>query len=1132
MKKKLFSPRERKWYLSLKTLLRMKLMAFLFFVSIFATTANSYSQQSRFDLNVSSVTIEDVINEIKSKSDLQFFFSNDDFDISRKVDLKVKNGSVDEILDQILESSEMSYKIVDNAVIISKAEVNPSVSNIQQSKSVTGKITDGNGDPLPGVTIVIKGTTQGTITDFDGIYSISEVPNGAVLVATFIGMRSQEVTINGRSSIDFTMEEEAIGLDEIIAIGYGVQKKSSLTGSISQVKNEDVSNRTITSAEQALQGKIAGVQIITTSGAPGSTPLIRVRGYSSNSDMSPLYVVDGITVSDISNIEPNDIESMEVLKDASAAAIYGAQAGNGVVLITTKKGKAGANEWGQISYDFQYSSQSVASTPNLMNASQYAEYMVDGGYFSQSTVDTYWDGVTNTDWINTMFKSSLMKKHSLSFSNGNDKSSFYTSLSYLDNNGIQVGDLDVYTRLTGMINADYKIKPWIKISTNNNIERGTTKNGGGSVLGDVFLMDPLTAQAYSESELPANMQSVLNSGWNILQNEDDEYYSISNFYGFNNPLASLNASLSKTQSINLTGNFATDLTPIKGLTITSKLGYVLGSTASNTYNHDYYGSPQRYSEFVTASQSNSTRVNYQWDNYVNYLTTIADKHDVSAMVGHSFIKNTYYNTNGGLTANEEDAVLKDDPELFGWLDFASSSASKTNSGRISENSSESYFGRVNYSYDSKYLLQFSLRADAFDLSKLPVTNRWGYFPAGSAAWVVSQENLWGAMPEKFKFSYLKLRASWGKNGSVGPLSNYLYATTMQSQGQYSYGNDSNYSYVSASYPASMGNDKLSWETSTQLDFGVDARFFDGKMSMTFDWFNKRTEDLLVTGLESSLIAGGNFSPINAGSVSNKGIELELGWDDMIGNDFRYGIHANASTLKNKVTYLDNSIDYIEGTRLLNDPITVFEEGSEVWHFYGYNFTGIDSATGEATFEDINDDGSITTEDRTNIGSAIPKLTYGVTLTAAYKGFDAIVFGTGVQGSQIFQALFSNDRAQGNRIYEEFYEDRWTTSNTDGIRPAASADISKYIVSSAMVKDGSFFKIKQIQLGYTVPENLLSKLNISTLRFYVSLDDWFTFTEYDGFDPEASSAGSGSRQGVDTAVYPISKKFVTGINLTF
>ncbi len=1103
------------------------LLLLLSVMQVFATDA--YSQKMILSLDLSNKKLVDVLDEIEDKSDFYFLYNEKLVDLDKVVSISVEDQKIDEILNQLFHESDVDYTITDRKIILSPSDLS---ENQTQQSNVTGAITDSSGEPLIGVTVVVKGTTNGTITDFDGNYTLSNVPDDAVVVFSFIGMSTQEVAVAGKSVIDVVLEEEAIGLDEVVAVGYGVQRKSSLTGSISQVKDEDVSNRTITSAEQALQGKTAGVQIVTTSGAPGSTPLIRVRGYSSNSDMSPLYVVDGIIVSSISNIEPNDIESMEVLKDASAAAIYGAQAGNGVVLITTKKGKSGANDWGQISYDFQYSSQSVASTPNLMNANQYAEYMVEGGFFSQSTVDAYWNGETNTDWISAMFKRSMMQKHSLSFSNGNDKSSFYTSLSYLDNNGIQIGDLDVYTRLTGMINADYKIKPWLKISTNNNIERGTTKNGGGSVLGDVFLMDPLTAPAYSASELPANMQSVLNNGWTILQNDDDKYYSISNFYGFNNPLASLNASLNKSESISLTGNFATDLTPIKGLTITSKFGYVLGSNASNTYNNDYYGSPQRYNEFVTVNQSNSTRVNYQWDNYVNYMTTIADNHDISAMVGHSFIKNTNYSTSGGLTANGEDAVLKDDPDLFGWLDFASSSATKTNGGRISENSSESYFGRVNYSYDSKYLLQFSLRADAFDLSKLPITNRWGYFPAGSAAWVVSQENMWDVMTEKFKFSYLKLRASWGKNGSVGPLSNYLYATTMQSQGQYSYGNDANYNYLSASYPSSMGNDKLSWETSTQFDLGFDARFFDGKMSMTFDWFDKKTEDLLVTGLESSLIAGGNFSPINAGSVSNKGIEFELGWDDRIGDDFSYGIHANASTLKNKVTYLDNSIDYIEGTRLLNDPITVFEEGSEVWHFYGYNFTGIDSATGEAIFEDINNDGSITAEDRTNIGSAIPSLTYGFTLTAAYKGFDLIVFGTGVQGSQIFQALFSNDRAQGNRIYEEFYQDRWTASNTDGTRPSASADISKYIVSSAMVKDGSFFKIKQIQLGYTLPKKLLSKYNISNLRFYVSLDDWFTFTKYDGFDPEASSAGSGSRQGVDTAVYPISKKFVTGINFTF
>ena len=410
-----------------------------------------------------------------------------------------------------------------------------------------------------------------------------------------------------------------------------------------------------------------------------------------------------------------------------------------------------------------------------------------------------------------------------------------------------------------------------------------------------------------------------------------------------------------------------------------------------------------------------------------------------------------------------------------------------------------------------------------------MTNRWGYFPATSLAWVASQEGFWKNMPRWW--NYLKVRGSWGKNGSIGALSNYLYATTMVSNSKYAFGDDSNYQYTQAVTPNSMGNKKLSWETSTQFDLGLDARFFNSRLDLTIDWYSKKTDDLLVTGLKPSLIAGGTFSPMNAGSVSNKGLEVELGWRDHIGG-FKYGVRGNFSTLKNKVTYLSPGIDYISGYSRLNDPLTIFEKGAEVWHFYGYKFKGVDPKTGEPTFEDINHDGVITTDDRTNIGSAIPKVSYGITIDAAYKGFDFIVFGSGVAGNKIYQSLFSSDRTTGNRLKSVWYDDRWSPNHTNAAHPAANADLSKYAISDAMVFNGSYFKIKQIQLGYTLPKSLMRKLLVENLRFYVSLENFFTFTSYKGFDPESSSTSTGSGQGVDTCTFPVSKKVVLGLNLTF
>ena len=996
-------------------------------------------------------------------------------------------------------------------------------------QSITGSVYDTNNEPIIGVNVLAKGTSVGTITDLDGNFTLP-VEAGTVLQFSYIGYVSQEVA--AQDNMRVILKEDSETLDEVVVVGYGVQKKSSVTGSISSVKEEDVANRTVTNVQGALQGKTAGVQVVTTNGMPGSAPAIRVRGYSSNSDMSPLYVVDGIIMNDISNIETNDIESIEVLKDASSAAIYGAQAGNGVVLITTKKGSKDVAGWGKITYDFQLSRESLGHTPNLMNAKQYSEYMVEANIFTQNAVNTFWDGKTDTRWVKEVYEKSTMMKHNITFSSGSDKGSVYVSGSYLTNDGIAVGDIDKYSRMNGVVNVDYKLKPWLKVSGNASFSSTSSHPVDMSAFASAFTMDPLTAVSYTKDNLPENMKSALALGYTLLTNDNNEYYGISNFVSSMNPFISLYNTQTKQNTFTAIGNFAVDIELMKGLTFTSKFGFNNVSLDSNTYNNDYFGGGYHYLLYPYMSQTNSNTKYYQWDNYINYMTTIAGKHDITAMIGHSFTKNNYVYTTGGLTANGESALLKDDPDLFGWLNFAASSATKTNAGLRTENTSESYFGRLTYAYDNKYLFQFSLRADAFDLSKLPLDNRWGYFPATSVAWVASNESFWTAMPEQF--NYLKIRGSWGKNGSIGPLSGYAYATNMTADGSYDFGTEANPQRIPATTPSTMGNNHLTWETSTQLDFGLDARFFRDRLTFSMDWYKKTTDNLLITGATPSLIAGGTFSPLNAGSVENTGFEFDLEWRDNIGKDFSYSVRGNMSTLKNKVTYLTESLDYITGYKLVSDPLTIFKQGNEVWNFYGYRFAGIRETDGIPLFYNSNNEitDSPSTDDRTNIGSAIPKVTYGITLTAAYKGFDLLIFGNGTSGSKIYQALFRSDSQNDNRIADVWYNDRWSENNTHATHPVANADISKYMLSDAMVHSGDYFRLKQIQLGYTVPKSLTSKIKVDNVRLYVSLDDWFTFTNYCGFDPETASSGTGSGQGVDTGSYPVSKKTVFGLNITF
>lgn len=990
---------------------------------------------------------------------------------------------------------------------------------------VTGKVVDNMGEPMIGVSIQEKGTTNGVISDFDGNYNLS-VKQGAVLVFSYIGYVMQEhQAVAG--TLNVTLKEDTKALEEVVVVGYGVQKKSSVTGAISQVKAEDMQNRTITSAAQALQGKTAGVQLISTSSAPGSSPTIRVRGYSSNVSSDPLYVVDGVRTTDISGIDPNDIASMEVLKDAASAAIYGAEAGNGVILITTKKGKAGQ---GKITYDFQFSSQSIARIPELLNAEEYINYMCEGG-MNRDDIMAIWDGKTDTDWVDVAFENSRMQKHNVAFTGGGDRGNYYLSLTYLDNNGIVVGDADHYTRMTATINSEYKIKDWLKVGTTNQIEKYnvrsvSSQNEYGSLFSGVMLMDPLTAPVYSADNLPQHMQNAMAHGKHLMQDENGNYYGVSNWYtGENyNPLIMRDNGITRNSGFNVNGSIYGEFTPFGGFTFTSRFGYRLSGTRSSSVSLPFYGNSTQSRDYVDISGTSSTTIYYQWENFANYMKTFNKAHTVTAMLGMSYQEQTYDYVNAGLSANGEHAVLQNNP-LFYYLNYGSASATKSLGGEKTRTAKMSYFGRIGYDYKGRYMIQASLRADAADLSLLPASNRWGYFPAVSAGWTISEENFFE--PIKNYVTSFKLRGSWGQNGSLAALSGYPYSTDMSSSGIYSFvtGN----SYITGVSPLSLGNDELKWETSEQWNVGFDARFLRDRLTLGFDYFDKKTKDLLVTGTKPSLIIGGSTSPINAGNVSNKGVEFELGWRDNI-KDFNYSIRANLATLKNEVTYLDPSLERVAGTNYHTYPISYFEKGYPVYYFRGYKFAGVDPVTGDPTFADVDGDGVVTENDRTYIGDAIPDFTYGITLTAAYKGLDLTVFGTGSYGNDIFHASYRPDYKESNKMKEVFYDNRWTVDNPNGTVPRSNANnMDKYITSDAMVYDGSYFKIKQIQLGYTLPKSWLNKVYIGNMRLYCSLDDFFTFTKYPGFDPESSSNAT-SGMGIDKGGYPTSKKVVFGITI--
>lgn len=999
--------------------------------------------------------------------------------------------------------------------------------------TVSGTVTDASGAPLIGAGILQKGnTSNGVISDVDGKFTLT-VPAGSEIEISCIGYTSKTFKAGSVPST-VVLEEDSQLLDETVVVGYGVQKKSVVTGSISQVKAEDMMISSNTRPEQALQGKTSGVQVISSSGAPGSSMKIRIRGYSSNGNSDPLYIVDGLRTTDISTLEPSNIESMEVLKDGASAAIYGAEGGNGVILITTKQGSSGRTS---INYDFQYTLQSLGRTAKIMDAKQYLEYMHEGGALPSSV--TY-NGI-DTDWIDETFETSPMMKHNLSISGGNEKVTYMGSISYLDQKGIVVGDQDNYKRFSGMFNGSVQAKKWLKFSSNIQINRSVTtsfnmNDNSRGVLSNALQLDPLTPVYYeSDDNLPSNVQAIINSGHEPMRDSDGHIYGISQYVTGEaiNPLVQRSLYKPKNTMNNLTSNVQADITPLEGLMFTSRLGVRYYDMNAHSYRPGFYYSTEMNNLNPSVSETDGHVLYHQWENFANYSKSIGN-HNFSVMVGMSMSE--FYNKVVGASGYP----LMKDQESYADLNYITSQAGDNVSGSQQRDRKFSYYGRLNYDYKGKYLFEATLRRDAAGLSILPKDKRWGTFPAVSLGWVATRED-W--FPKTDWLDYLKVRASWGQNGSLSNLGDYSYSSVISSSGSalnfvtwsmlassYLYPLADG-SFGNASWPSTLGNYDLTWETSEQTDLGIDLRFFKSKLTFTLDAYIKKTRNLITTNTPP-LEAGNSASPINGGDVENKGIDLELGWRSNIG-DFNYSINGNISFLHNEVTYLDPSISRISGAGLMQwTGATAFEKGHPVWYMRGYKTDGIDKETGKLNIVDVNNDGSITTDDYTEIGSAIPTATYGLTLAGSWNGFDATVFISGQWGNDILYGARRPDRTTVNKL-STFYKNRWTESNHNAKYPSAyeQTNTTQFWNSDMMVFDGSFMKIKQIQLGYTLPKQLSDRVNISKCRVYVSLDNFLCFTDYPGMDPEAAST-SNSAIGIDQGYYPQSRNVLFGLQLSF
>lgn len=1015
---------------------------------------------------------------------------------------------------------------------------------------VRGIVTDIKGDPIPGVTVLESGTQNGVITNIDGQYSISVKGATAVLQFSFVGMETKDIVVGNRSTIDVVLNDVTTDLDELIVVGYGTMRKSDVSGAISSVRSDALQNIITPDAAAALQGKASGVQVLTNSGAPGQGASIRVRGYSSNSgQLGPLLIVDGLQVDNIQYLDPSMIESIEILKDAASAAIYGAQAGNGVVLVTTKSG-AMSKGTSSITYDVSYANQSLARHPEIFRAKDFIEYKKMSGLPIETQLQANNYNGTDTDWFDVVFAPSWNQKHTMTFQGGNNQGNFFTSINYVNNDGIVRGDKDVYKRLSAQLNADYNIKKWLQVGTNTSIEKWSTKSVPqmtqyGSVMNSVLTLDPLTPAYYSSpDEFAPTMKQAYDQGKIILKDpENGLYYATSKYItdDSGNPLLQRDRVDAENKGVSIRGLVYGNLKPFKGMVITSRLGYRIAQSSEHRFSTPYFATPQAKSDDYNISANVNTSLYYQFENFANYNITL-DQHAITAMGGMSYIEN---NTDNVSTSAQGPDILTGYEPNFRYMNYVKSNMvdgeEKTvkSFGNLPGRSAQiSYFGRLIYTFDNRYTIQANFRADAFDSSKLPATKRWGYFPSFSAGWNVSNEKFFTENINTDSFSFLRLRASYGYNGNINVLNNYAYSTTISyNSSWYQYGVvDSAPSY--GSKPSGLANPNLKWETSEQLDLGLEMRFLRHRLSISADYYDKKTNDLLVN-INPVPELGVAETTVNAGSVLNRGFELEASWKDLIGKDFSYSVSTNFTTLHNEVTYLDPSIARLEGATGgvdgTNNPIrTAFEVGKPIWYFRGYKFEGVDRETGAAKIADVNGDGVISDGDMTYLGKSIPDFTYGVNINLAYKGIDLTLFGAGVSGNDIFTVLYRADTPMRNSL-KYYYDNAWTPENKNASmpNPQAVATDWQFWGSSASMFSGAYFKIKQLQLGYTVPAEFTKQALINKLRLYVSLDDFFTFTKYPGMDPETATVSTApQRAGFDNGTYPQSKKVTFGLNITF
>ena len=1034
-----------------------------------------------------------------------------------------------------------------------------SLTVFAQQVNVKGVVYDPTGDTVPGASVYVKdNTTIGTITDIDGNFSLN-AKVGDVLVISFVGYDQAEVKVTaGNPKLTVNLKDNAKFLDEVVVVGYGVQKKKLVTGATVQVKGDEIAKMNTVSPIGALSSQTPGVSIVSNSGKPGAGYKVSIRGLGTMGDAAPICVIDGLVggIDNLNALNPNDIESIDVLKDAASTAIYGARAANGVILVTTKKGKEGK---AVITFDTYIGWQNIARKPQVLNAKEYATIMneaqINDGLspFDFASMVPNWDKIESGEWKGTNWVDEIIGKdapqqnYSFGASGGNTQGNYSIGLSYTSQEGLMGRNYftSKYERYSARINSEWTLVKGDKFDIfkfGENLQMNMTTNDGLGV--------------QTDGPYNNNIRWAMEAfPFMTVYDENGDFSKCIGYWSAlrANPVARMwyDSKNRNDKNYSARGNFYFTVQPVKNLIWRSAFGFGYSGWTSRSYDetYDLGGSFQRTND--NTSQSSGNDYAWSWENTVSYDFKIQENHSFNVLAGMSAEK---WGLGESVGANRQKSTFGD--WLHGYIDNTEKQDAATTwnmwgkpSGR---GSLLSYFGRINYDFSGKYMATVILRADGS--SNFAKGNRWGYFPSVSAGWNISNENF---MESTLNWlDYLKLRASWGQNGNCS-ISNFQYLSTINIGGaDYYFGNDKTGKTL-GSYPDILANEDITWETSEQLDLGIDARFLNNRLGLAFDWYQKKTKDWLV---QAPILASyGTGAPyINGGDIKNTGVEIGFTWNDQIKKDFTYGASLNIAYNKNEVTRLANGEGVINGgadaLSTQSDFITRVEVGRPIGFFYGYKTLGVfqndeqvrnykdakgnqimpNAVPGDVIFADLNGDGVISAEDRTMIGDPHPDVNLGLNLNFGYKGFDLSITGVGAFGQQVAHSYRDFGDNPKDNFTMDIAANRWHGEGTSNRYPRITSSPHqnwKYI-SDIYVDNADYFRISNLTVGYDF-KKLFSQIPLSQLRIYVAMTNLCTITGYKGMDPEVGyGAYSGWSQGVDIGNYPAARTFLIGANIKF